>query len=198
MSRLLAGKHAAIVGGTGAIGFPIARLFASHGARLTILSRSALSKEPQLRPSLVSFKGAGNPGTQAGESEHRFINLDVGDPADIKSKLRGKDPEREVGNVDLLVNCAGISQTTVMERTSPEKIRDIIGTNLTATMLACKFARMQRHGKTTPKASPPGCHSLLLGCIINVSSLMAEKAAVGAAAYTAAKAGVNGTSTFNS
>lgn len=168
MSRLLANKHAAIVGGTGAIGFPIAKLFASHGARVTILSRSAQQRQPDLQSSLTQ------PAALQQQQQHRFIPLNVQDAKDIESVFRGKQ-ESAVGSVDLLVNCAGISQTTVMQRTSAAEIEKIISTNLTATMLACKFAKMEPRG-----------------CIINVSSLMAQKATIGAAAYSAAKAGVNG------
>ena len=133
MSRLLANKHAAIVGGTGAIGFPVAKLFASHGARITILSRSAQKKQSVLESSLERGK-------------HRFIPLDVEDPKHIETTFKGKE-ENAVGGVDLLVNCAGISQTTMMQRTTASEIERIVSTNLTATMLASKFAKMEPNGE---------------------------------------------------
>lgn len=171
MSRLLAHKHAAIVGGTGAIGFSIAKLFASHGARVTILSRSAQKKQSLLESRLTPFPPSPGPEPSNG---HRFMPLDVESSENIESTFKGKG-EHAVGAVDLLVNCAGISQTTMIQRTSAMEIQKIVSTNLTATILACKFAKMEPRG-----------------CIINVSSLMAQKATVGAAAYSAAKAGVNG------
>ncbi|KAF7561842.1 hypothetical protein G7046_g2291 [Stylonectria norvegica] len=80
-----------------------------------------------------------------------------------------------VGPVDFLVNCAGISQTSFLKRTSEEELDDIVNTNLMATMLVCKHAKVRPHG-----------------CIINVSSLMATKGGYGATAYAASKAGVIG------
>jgi 3-oxoacyl-[acyl-carrier protein] reductase len=58
---------------------------------------------------------------------------------------------------------------------SNEHLKDIIDTNLTASLLLCKVVKMQK-----------------AGCIINVSSLMATKGAVGAVAYAASKAGILG------
>lgn len=145
MSRLLANKHAAIVGGTGAIGLPIAKLFSSHGARVTILSRSAQKRQSVLEPSLTPFASSSENGP---EGRHRFIALDVEDPKNIESKFRGRD-EHAVGSVDLLVNCAGISQTTMIQRTSATELQKIVNTNLTATMLACKFAKMEPNGEST-------------------------------------------------
>lgn len=165
MSKLLANKHAAIVGGTGALGLPIAKLFAHHGARLTILSRSAAERQTQLQRDLGLSQ----------QQQHRFIPLDVLDANDIERKFKGKGGDDGVGDVDLLVNCAGISQTTLLSRTRADEVQRIINMNLTSTMLACKFAKVEAKG-----------------CIINVSSLMAQKATIGSAVYSAAKAGVIG------
>jgi NAD(P)-dependent dehydrogenase (short-subunit alcohol dehydrogenase family) len=102
-----------------------------------------------------------------------------------------------VGPVDILINCAGISQTTLLKRTPDAEIGSIVDTNLLATMLVCKYAKVQPHGMIY-------CEGIYIyastdankGCIINVSSLMATKGAIGATAYAASKAGVVGTSTF--
>ncbi|KAF4126341.1 3-oxoacyl-[acyl-carrier protein] reductase [Geosmithia morbida] len=113
---IIAGKHCAIVGATGTIGTAIARAFASKGAVLSLLGRTALDMQSKMEPTL---------------------------------------------------------STTVLKRTPDAELSDILGTNLTATMLVCKYAKVQDWG-----------------CIVNVSSLMANRPAAGAAAYAAAKAGV--------
>lgn len=59
-----------------------------------------------------------------------------------------QDPQA-VGPVDILVNCAGISQTTILKRTPDAELADILGTNLAATMLVCKYAKVQDRGEHT-------------------------------------------------
>lgn len=51
-----------------------------------------------------------------------------------------------VGPLDILVNCAGISQTTLLKRTPDPELAGIIDTNLVATMLVCKYAKVRPNG----------------------------------------------------
>ncbi|UNI19921.1 3-oxoacyl-[acyl-carrier-protein] reductase [Purpureocillium takamizusanense] len=190
----LAGKHCAVVGGTGHIGFHIAKAFASRGAVVTVLGRSALEARPKLEPKLVPYSppppapssdDAPAPRSSPPEplpASHRFLRLDLSDPANIKTVFYENNPagaekfgDRHVGPLDILVNCAGIAQTTLLSRTSNAELASIIDTNLLAPMLVCKNARLRRNG-----------------CIINVSSLMANRAELGVTAYAASKAGLIG------
>ncbi|KAM3454027.1 hypothetical protein MY3296_003295 [Beauveria thailandica] len=187
MALRLAGKHAAIVGATGVIGSHIAAAFARHGASVTLLGRSALTQRARLEAQLAAppAPAPGDPTTTTSSSSssspraHQFIKLDVSDAASIKAVFAGRGEQSAaaavVGPVDVLVNCAGISQTTVLKRTPDEELARIVDTNLLATMLVCKYARMQSQG-----------------CIINVSSLMAIHGGFGASAYAASKAGLIG------
>ncbi|KAM3560095.1 hypothetical protein MY1884_003133 [Beauveria asiatica] len=189
MALRLAGKHAAIVGATGVIGSHIAAAFARHGASVTLLGRSALTQRARLEAQLAAppASAPGDPTTTTSSSSssspraHHFIKLDVSDAASIKAVFAGRGEQSAaaaaavVGPVDVLVNCAGISQTTVLKRTPDEELARIVDTNLLATMLVCKYARMQSQG-----------------CIINVSSLMAIHGGFGASAYAASKAGLIG------
>lgn len=54
--------------------------------------------------------------------------------------------EEAVGPLDILVNCAGISQTTLLKRTPDEELASIVDTNLLATMLVCKHAKIRPNG----------------------------------------------------
>ncbi|KAG6008539.1 hypothetical protein E4U21_004379 [Claviceps maximensis] len=177
MSSLrLAGKHAVVVGATGIIGFRIARAFAAHGAVVSLLGRSAVEARSKLEPQLDTFQG--NSAYADGPSSHQFIRLDVADKSSVKDVFgprERQDGGASVGPMDILVNCAGISQTTLLKRTSDEALASILDTNLLATILVCKHARVRQNG-----------------CIINVSSLMAIKAGLGVTAYAASKAGVIG------
>ena len=92
----LSGKHCAIVGATGTIGTAIARAFASHGAVVTLLGRSAVSQRAKLEPLLV-------PARDTTPSRHRFIRLDVADRHGIKDVF-GKGNVRTPSVCDLPAN----------------------------------------------------------------------------------------------
>ncbi|XWX01854.1 hypothetical protein V2A60_009883 [Cordyceps javanica] len=191
MALRFAGKHVAVVGATGVIGSHVAQAFARQGAVVSLLGRSAVTQRARLEPQLAAPAAAT---ASTAPRAHQFLKLDVSDAASIKEVFGGRrrgegggggeggatagatGAEAEavvVGQVDVLVNCAGISQTTFLKRTPDEELERIVDTNLLATMLVCKHARMQPHG-----------------CIINVSSLMATHGGFGATAYAASKAGL--------
>ncbi|KAM0481419.1 hypothetical protein ACHAPX_003525 [Trichoderma viride] len=190
MALQFAGRHCVVVGATGVIGSSIAKAFAHHGAVVSLLGRSAVQArhklEPQLRPYSLpeTGDGTGNAAAAAADgipSAHRFIRLDASNREEIKALFSSRavpskaQDDASIGPIDILVNCAGISQTTFLKRTSDEELSSIVDTNLLATMLVCKHAKMRPNG-----------------CIINVSSLMATKGGLGATAYAASKAGVVG------
>lgn len=82
ISPLLAGKHAVVLGATGIIGSHIARAFASHGAVVTLLGRSAVQARAKLEPQMQAYRGDSS--ATEGPSAHRFIRLDVADRPSIK------------------------------------------------------------------------------------------------------------------
>ncbi|KAF4992519.1 hypothetical protein FGRMN_7118 [Fusarium graminum] len=170
MSYSLRGKHCLVTGATGSIGFRIAAAFAEQGAVVTLASRSAPNVRATLEPHLVPFQPDpdSNDTKTLSPSTHRFLRLDATKPAMFQGFFGSL-----VGPVDVLVNCAGISQTSFIKRTDDAAISTILETNLQATILACKWAKMRPHG-----------------CIINISSLMANKNGAGASVYAASKAGV--------
>lgn len=92
MSSLrFAGKHCAIVGATGIIGVQIAKAFARHGAVVSLLGRTALQSRSKLERELAPFAYAPpTPPRPDTPSAHRFIRLDVADPADIKNVFGGR------------------------------------------------------------------------------------------------------------
>lgn len=98
MALPLAGKHCAIVGATGIIGTSIAKAFASHGAVLTLLSRSILEAQPSFEKELRKPPTSTANGPSA---SHRYIKLDVCQPDNVAAAFRGQ--ENKVGRtIDLL------------------------------------------------------------------------------------------------
>lgn len=198
----LAGKHCAIVGATGILGASIAKAFANQGAVLTLLSRTILDARPRFEPELRRFEAPPDHPWQTRPGHHRFLPLDVSSPQDIQSVFKHamdtetkRVSETTVGPVDILVNCAGISQASLNKRTSDTELAEILNVNLLATMLACKHAKVERQGNLSVNCVVSHISDVGLtdkGCIINVSSLMALKGSLGAAAYAASKAGLLG------
>lgn len=104
-------------------------------------------------------------------------------------------------NIDILVNAAGITQNSLLSRTRAQDAQDIVNTNLMGTIWGCqtvsKRMTRQKHGEnhhearrirsqTTDHGPSP------VGCIVNVSSLLATHAGRGASVYSASKAGIVG------
>ncbi|KAL4722657.1 hypothetical protein ACLX1H_010538 [Fusarium chlamydosporum] len=170
MSFSLRGKHCVVTGATGAIGFRIAAAFAERGSVVTLLSRSAPDARLSLEHQLTPYKPEQERKDMGDEfpEKHRFMRLDATKSSMFKG-LFGSS----IGPIDVLVNCAGVSQTSFIKRTPDEDIQNILNTNLQSAILASKYAKMNAHG-----------------CIINVSSLMANKNGAGASVYAASKAGL--------
>jgi NAD(P)-dependent dehydrogenase (short-subunit alcohol dehydrogenase family) len=85
----------------------------------------------------------------------------------------------EFGRIDVLVNNAGIGPSALSWKQDLTAWNEILATNLTATMLACKH-------------SLPHMRSQAYGRIINVSSVVAHFGVPGTGAYAASKAGIEG------
>lgn len=112
--NLFAGQSVVVTGGTSGIGASTAAYLAGLGAKVGAGGLDA--------------RGAQAP-RHAGVT---CIELDVGD-------LRGLDRQLgEMGRVDALINCAGISLDR--EEYSPESFARVIEVNLTSVMTACNRA----------------------------------------------------------
>ena len=163
---LLEGKSAAISGAASprGIGLATARLFAEHGARVAILDLDEAAARS-------AAEGLG--------SEHRGFACDVTDPDSCK-----RAAERAIeafGQVDILINNAGISQPLKIMDITPEDWRRVVDVNLSGVLyLSQAFIPHMRERKR--------------GSIACMSSVSAQRGGgiFGGPHYSAAKAGVLG------
>ncbi len=85
----------------------------------------------------------------------------------------------EFGRLDIVINNAGISDSSISWKTSLESWEKTLATNLTAPFLVCKHAIPQMKANKW-------------GRIINISSVVGQTGFIGTSAYTASKAGLIG------
>ncbi|OAL50356.1 NAD(P)-binding protein [Pyrenochaeta sp. DS3sAY3a] len=201
--------HILITGGSKGIGLSTAHLFASHGYRCTLLSRSssalkaAVSSLPPLAPAHAAGPGHAyivgdikssdfwDPRSSAPESFGRWL-----------PKPHSKD-EAHASRIDVLVNCAGITQTRLFTGISDDDIRNIMDTNLTGMITGTRalirngYLRGKQIGTRAQRIDGPDreakeTEASIAPVIINVSSLLGLQGGYGAVAYAASKAGVLG------
>lgn len=90
--------------------------------------------------------------------------------------------------VDILINAAGITHSSLFLRESPGSMERIVQTNLMGTMWASKIlAKRMLRNKSVPDRS-----FMDKACIINIASLLATHGGAGSSIYVASKAGVVG------
>lgn len=173
-----------VTGGSRGIGLAIAQAFAERSYRCTLVSRSKENLETALS-SLTPASSA---------TPHRYISGSITSP-DFWSTTNFKDNGLAKGEdsskIDVLVNCAGITQSRLFTTTPAEDIQVIVDTNLTALMLGTRFLLRNKYLSSTTR-SRAEAGSSYTPSIINVSSLLGVSGGHGAVAYAASKAGVLG------
>ncbi|KAJ5120778.1 uncharacterized protein N7515_010166 [Penicillium bovifimosum] len=199
----LAGRNCMITGGTSGIGFAIAERFLQEGAStITLVGRSqarleeAATKLESLTGTLpgsddsTSAIATRTPEEDSQQDNEGKIRLLVGDVSNAGPWMR--ELEKEMSNIDILVNAAGISISNILPRSELADISMILRTNLEGAMLTSRAllrasVRSRMRNRTQAAGTKP--HSK---CIINVSSLLALKGGTGAVPYAASKAGLLG------
>ncbi|KAJ5672009.1 Short-chain dehydrogenase/reductase SDR [Penicillium longicatenatum] len=165
-----------ITGGTSGIGFAIAERFLQEGASSIILV--GRSRE-RLEAAATNLRSSDK------------VQLLVGDVAEAGTWMR--ELEKQMTNVDILVNAAGISVTNILPRSELEDISKIMRTNLEGAILTSRaLMRAAIRSRVRNRNAAEGEKKPSSRCIINISSLLALKSGTGAVPYAASKAGLLG------
>ena len=109
----------------------------------------------------------------AAETGGRAIQADVSRPDDAKRLVE------EAGDLDILVNCAGITRDGVLARMTDDDWRAAIETNLSSVFYTCR-------------AVTRGMMRRRAGSIVNLSSIVGLRGNWGQTNYAASKAGIIG------
>jgi NAD(P)-dependent dehydrogenase (short-subunit alcohol dehydrogenase family) len=160
-------KRAIVTGASSGIGREIAILFAAEGARVAACGRD------HERTAATCEQIAQN------GDEALAISLDVSVPVQITSAV--KEATGAFGGLDVLVNCAGISE---VDGWVPVHEQTLEGWNLTLAVDVTGPFLMS-------KAAIPSLLESGGGAILHISSIAAAVVLAGNAAYGAAKAALN-------
>jgi 3-oxoacyl-[acyl-carrier protein] reductase len=157
----LEGKVALVTGGSRGIGAAISRELGRAGARVAVNYRSGKDAAEEI----------------AGEIGGVAMGANVGDPEEAKELL--ERVESELGDVDVLVNNAGVTRDTLIARMSDEEWEEVIETNLRGTFNTCRAVSRKMLRRRA-------------GAIVNISSVVGVHGNPGQANYAASKAGIIG------
>ncbi len=153
----LEGRTALVSGGSRGIGAAVARELARAGATVVVGYRS----------------GAEEAAAIATELGGRAVQADVSNPDEAKRLVE------EAGDLDVLVNNAGITRDGVLARMTDDDWRSVLETNLSSVFYTCRAVSrgmMKRRG----------------GSIVNLSSIVGLHGNWGQSNYAASKGGIVG------
>ena len=160
------GRVAVVTGGGRGIGRAVAVRLANEGANVAISYRSNDTAAEEVAEEV----------REAGVLCEIFKG-DVGDPEDVAALFEGVG--EALGQVEILVNNAGLTRDNLMMRMKEEEFDEVLRTNLKGTYL-CTRAALRPMIRAR------------WGRIVNVSSVVGLVGNAGQANYAASKAGIIG------
>lgn len=167
MGRVLKGQVAIITGASRGIGKAVAIRLAQEGVRLCMVARS--------RENLAALAKI----LPASGDDYIAIGADVRDEEQVKNMV--ESTLSFFGQIDILVNSAGITIFKSLDETSQEDWDITMDTNLKGTFLCIKHV-------------VPHMLSRRTGDIVNISSIAGRQGFENSSAYCASKFGVIGLS----
>ena len=160
-------KLAVVTGGLGGIGTAICQRLAQEGAKVVATCHPSESDQVDAWKQAQSDQGA----------QIEVVAGDVSTPEGGNSLM--SEIVEKFGQVDILVNCAGITRDTTMKKMTSEQWDAVIDTNLSSAFYVTQpvWTGMIEQG---------------FGRVINISSVNGQRGQFGQANYSAAKAGMHG------
>ena len=156
----LENKNIIVTGASGGIGNSIIQKFNENGANI-LASGTRIEKLNELKSKYKKIK---------------ILKFDISQSDKIEKFI--EDSSNELGgNIDCLVNNAGITADNLAIRMSLEEWKKVLDINLTSTFLLSKFAIKKMLKNKTGK-------------IINITSVVGHTGNLGQTNYTASKAGI--------
>lgn len=163
---MLQGKSVLVTGASRGIGRAIALEFAKQGANVAVNYAGSENKAQKVVEEIL----------QLGVKGFK-IQADVSNESDVKGMV--KEVISQFGQLDILINNAGVNKDNLLMRMKESEFDQVINTNLKGAFLCTKAVTRQMMKQKA-------------GRIINVASIVGVSGNPGQANYVAAKAGVIG------
>lgn len=157
----LDGKVALVTGGSRGIGAAISRELARAGAKVVVNYRAGQEAADEVAEEIGGLA----------------VQADVSKPEEVQALI--ERVEGEFGDIDALVNNAGVTRDTLIARMSDDDWETVIDTNLRGTF-------------NTSRAVSRKMLRRRAGSIVNLSSVVGVHGNPGQANYAASKAGIIG------
>lgn len=158
----LSGKKIFVTGGSRGIGASIVKILAEKGAQVAF---TYSTREDAAKEVLSSLKGSG----------HFTIQMDI--TKDMSVEAACQEVLQKFGELDGVVNNAGITKDGLLLRMKPEDFDQVMNANLKGTFLITKT--LMRAMLKSRK-----------GSFVNITSVIGQTGNAGQANYAASKAGI--------
>lgn len=162
---LLSGKTAFITGGSRGIGLAIVKRFLEEGANVALCGSRQETADKAVEAIVAE------------NADARVIGLspDLTDEAAVEQAMR--ETKEHFGGLDIVVNNAGISQSTALGDYAPEDFDRVVDVNIKSVLNGCQAAsRLLEAG----------------GVILNTSSMVSKNGQPSGVGYPMSKFAVNG------
>jgi 3-oxoacyl-[acyl-carrier protein] reductase len=161
---------------------PDAPAFASLHGRLALVTGASRGIGRAIAAELGRAGASVVVGYRSGREEAEALAEEIGGravQADVSSADDAKRLVDEAGDVDVLVNNAGLTRDGLLARMSDDDWREVIETNLSSVFYTCRAVTRPMMRKRR-------------GAIVNVSSIVGVHGNFGQTNYAASKAGIIG------
>ncbi|SFK24602.1 acetoacetyl-CoA reductase [Rhodanobacter glycinis] len=160
-------RLAVVTGGLGGLGTEICRHLARAGRRVVALDLAARTERIETFQRELA---------DLGDS----VTFEPGDVADFDASQTAIERiEAKHGDIDILVNAAGITRDASLRKMTPQQWHELLRVNLDGVFNMCRHV-------------VEGMSTRSFGRIVNISSVNGQTGQFGQTNYSAAKAGVHG------